>query len=333
MNWLSKNKKTNIFVGLMGDVMVGRLVNERLFSEAPEYIWGNFLPCLKETDLNLLNLEAALTRSTLLVPKVFNFKANPEKVTSLVKGSIGVVNLANNHILDFSTQGLLETVQTLDGAGIRHVGAGRNYEEAIRPSIFTCQGIKVGIMGCTDNEPTWRATHSSAGTLFLDQKTIPSLLKTIRKVKSEVDLLIVSVHWGPNMVERPSEGQISFAHQAIDHGADIIHGHSAHIFHGVGFYHRGLVLYDTGDFVDDYAVDPFLRNDRSFFFVVEAGKEGIAALYLIPVLISDCQVNLAQERDFSESVQRMQALSSEFNTTLILRDTPIPHLEAVYGPR
>jgi poly-gamma-glutamate synthesis protein (capsule biosynthesis protein) len=116
------------------------------------------------------------------------------------------------------------------------------------------------------------------------------------------------------MVEEPNEQQIQFAHQLIDLGVDIIHGHSAHVFQGVEIYKEKVILYDTGDFIDDYAVDPEFRNDRSFLFefVIEGKK--IKTLKLIPVIIQNMQVNFAINHDKRSAIARMQYLSSKFGT-------------------
>ncbi len=110
-------------IGLTGDVMIGRLVEKTLSKVESSYIWGNMLPWLQATDFNLINFEAALTTHDQEVLKTFNFKAKPERVESLSLASIGAVNLANNHSLDYSEEGLLETLQALDQVKIRHVGA------------------------------------------------------------------------------------------------------------------------------------------------------------------------------------------------------------------
>jgi poly-gamma-glutamate synthesis protein (capsule biosynthesis protein) len=294
--------------------MVGRLVNEQLESVPPAYIWGNMLPILKSTDLNLINLEAALTNSFEEVPKTFNFKASPHKVRSLSEASIDVVNLANNHVLDYSEKGLLETLKTLDDAAIKHVGVGKNISEASKPVIIKRKGIRVGILSCTDNEPTWVATSNRPGTRYLSAKEFHLIKGDIEALRPQVDLLILSIHWGPNMKERPSKSFIAFAHDAINAGVDVFHGHSAHIFQGVEIYQKKIILYDTGDFIDDYYVDPFLRNDRSFFFIIEANQTGLLSLRLIPVLISNFQVNRATGSDAVESLERMKQLSREFQT-------------------
>jgi poly-gamma-glutamate capsule biosynthesis protein CapA/YwtB (metallophosphatase superfamily) len=309
-------QEEKITLGLAGDVMIGRLVDDYLNDVPPKYIWGNLLPFLQSTDLNLINLETTLTHSVNTIPKTFNFKASPSKVQSLIEGSIHVVNLANNHILDYSGEGLLETLDTLKTAHIQHIGAGKNFSEAAAPVILSRKGIKIGILGCTDNEEEWKATESHPGTFYLEVGDLEAIRNSIIKLRPQVDLLILSIHWGPNMRQRPSAQFRAFAHQLIDTGADLIHGHSAHIFQGVEAYRGKLILYDTGDFIDDYAVDSILRNDRSFFFLVDINKNGIRFLRLIPTLISNFQVNRAQGTEAQEALQLMQNLSQELHTLL-----------------
>lgn len=146
----TKNNTPMITLGLLGDVMLGRLVNEKIASlnqKSPksgyEYVWGDMLALLRANTLNLINLETTLTTSQEKTAKVFNFKAEPHVVEALKVGQISVVNLANNHIRDFSISGLKETISTLDRAGIQHVGAGNNIMEARKPAIIEKNGIKI----------------------------------------------------------------------------------------------------------------------------------------------------------------------------------------------
>lgn len=309
-----EDKKT---IGLAGDVMIGRTVDDIIGSEGYGYPWGNLLTLLGSTDINLINLETTLTNSNKKIHKVFNFKAAPDRVNTLTEGHITAVNLANNHILDFSEEGLIETIHTLEKARIKYVGAGRNEEEAGKPVILTCGNIRIGLVGLTDNEPGWHAGTSNSGTNYInvfDNWYKEKALKSIRDLRKEADLVILSIHWGPNMKEKPDPAFVEFAHGVIDNGADIIHGHSAHIFQGIEIYRQKLILYDTGDFVDDYAVDPVLRNDHSFFFLIEIDEEKLFRLQLIPVLISKYQVNLALGAEARWSIWRMQQLSTSFGT-------------------
>ncbi|MEE9252556.1 MAG: CapA family protein [Thermodesulfobacteriota bacterium] len=318
----------SIKLGFMGDVMIGRLVDEQISLKGDYvYPWGDVLPLILQTDINIINLEAALTTSGKKVPKVFNFKADPEKVRTLSAARIDVCNLANNHIMDFSKEGLIETARVLEEAGIKHVGAGRNISRAREAAVQERGGVTVGVIGCTDNEPDWCATEDRPGTNYIKVGDTGTARKLIEETRDEVDVLILSVHWGPNMRLRPTRQFIDFAHRVIDCGVDIIHGHSAHVFQGIEIYKDKLILYDTGDFIDDYRVEPVLRNDRSFMVVVELDKTKIVKTTLYPVLISRMQVNLSTGSEFTESVEGIKKLCSEFNTTVMEIDKTCVELE------
>jgi poly-gamma-glutamate synthesis protein (capsule biosynthesis protein) len=316
-NGIVAKGKDSLVIGFTGDVMLGRLVNEQISTTSYTYPWGDVLALLRDTDLNIINLETTLTTSTREVPKVFNYKADPDKVQSLTEARIDVVNLANNHILDFAEEGLLETITVLDSVGIQHVGAGRNKAEAAKPVILKKKNITLGILGYTDNEPGWEAQEDAPGTNYIEiGKGSSRVEKEIEKLKGNVDIVILSIHWGPNMRQRPTKEFHDFAHRTVDTGVDILHGHSAHIFQGIEIYHKGVIFYDTGDFVDDYYVTPSLRNDRSFLYLVEVDQYGLKKIELIPVLISYMQVNKATQDDYRETVRRMRRLSEEFGTTI-----------------
>jgi poly-gamma-glutamate synthesis protein (capsule biosynthesis protein) len=306
----------NIRIGFMGDTMIGRTVNELLASKPTHYIWGDMLNNLLATDLNIANLETTLTTHDKAVPKVFNFKSDPKNVTALTAANITLVSLANNHSLDFGVEGLQETIKTLDSANIMHVGAGKNLDAAMKGAIIEKNGIKIGVLGFTDNEPTWAAGPNKPGINYVHVGNIAPIKQAIALIRNDVDLLILSIHWGPNMRQRPTQEFIDFAHQMIDAGIDIIHGHSAHIFQGIEIYKNKLIMYDTGDFIDDYAIDPLLRNDQSFLFLVDVTKGGIKKLTLIPVLIDTMQVNRATGTVAEEIMRKMQELSAEFGSQL-----------------
>lgn len=312
-----KKQKGQIVLGFAGDTMLGRLVNKKIDHAGYKYVWGNALPLLKKTDINIINLETTLTKSEKRVPKVFNYKAAPDKVKSLQEANIHVVNLANNHMLDFSDEGLIETVRTLDNAKIKHVGAGKNIQDARKPVVIEKNGIKVGIIGYTDYPQDWKATEAKPGTNIIKIGDIKQIEQDIKNVRPNVDILILTIHWGPNKRQRPTEEFQDFAHQIIDAGVDIIHGHSAHIFQGIEVTRKNkLILYDTGDFVDDYMVGPVTRNDWSFFYQVTVDKSGIKKLKLTPLLINNMQVNVATGKEKENMIKHLKTLSEELGTKI-----------------
>lgn len=304
----------------MGDVMIGRGVDAILATRGYSYVWGNTLPLLRSTDLNIANLETTLTTSEKEVFKVFTFKASPDRIKCLNDANITAVNLANNHILDYDEEGLMETIAVLDAAGIQHTGAGKNDVAANAPAIINRNEISLAVLGCTDNEPGWKASNKKCGTHYVDvsnKNDRRSILQAIEQLKQQNNHVIVSIHWGPNLKEYPDEAFVSFAQEMIDHGASLIHGHSAHNFQGIEVFRNKLILYDTGDFVDDYVVHAVVRNDHSFFFMVTFSKEKIVKINLEPVLISNYQVNLAREESSRWSLERMQELSEKFGTNIM----------------
>src|ERR671916_1270726 len=135
-------RKQMITVVLVGDVMLGRGVNEALRTSSPEQPWGDVLPLLDSADLRIVNLECAITdhkQPWTRTPKVFHFRADPSAVEVLKAARVDVCSLANNHTLDFEERGLLDTMEHLKTAGIRYAGAGHNREEAARPALLSAR--------------------------------------------------------------------------------------------------------------------------------------------------------------------------------------------------
>jgi poly-gamma-glutamate capsule biosynthesis protein CapA/YwtB (metallophosphatase superfamily) len=315
-----------ITLALTGDVMLGRGVAESLDHRMrPEEPWGDVRPLLDDADLRIINLECAVTDNEqpwTRTPKVFHFRAPPSAIETLRTARIDACSLANNHTMDFEEQGLLDTLEHLDAAGIRHAGAGRNREEAADTAVLAVPSDptrRVALLAFTDNEPPFAAGADWPGTNYLPVSLQPDVLLRVEKAVATlremgVETVIVSNHWGPNMVRRPRELFRRFARAVIDRGADIFYGHSAHVFQGVEIYRGKPIIYDTGDFIDDYAVDPRMRNDWSFLFRVSLEEGGFQRLELTPVKLSYARVDLAKGGEREKILDRMERLSAEMGT-------------------
>lgn len=303
--------------------MLGRGVNTEIGLRPPGYFWGDTLRVLRSGDAVVANLECAITAHTEIwtgTPKVFYFRADPEAVDVLKAGNVKCVTLANNHSLDFEEEGLLDMLKYLDKAGICRAGAGRDITEAAAPALTTIGSLKVALIGLTDNEPSF-AANGKPGTNFSEINTGSATMNLLKNsVESArqhgAELIILSIHWGPNMVISPPHIFRKFARAAADLGVNIVHGHSAHIFQGIEARNGNLIMYDTGDFIDDYAIDPILRNDWSFIFLVDLDGGRVMRLRLVPVLLSYCQVNLARGAERQAIIDRMKELCEEFDTRL-----------------
>jgi poly-gamma-glutamate synthesis protein (capsule biosynthesis protein) len=311
-----------------GDVMLGRYVNEMLRHITPAELWNDLLLHLAQADLRIVNLECALTTHTTKwtrSEKMFHFRADPEAVRVLEAANIDACALANNHILDYEERGLRDTLRVLDRAGIRHAGAGADAMDAAAPAMLDADGTRVALLSFTDNQPDFAAAADHPGTNYLevalDDKTLQRVADGIAQARGQgADLVVFSNHWGPNFVERPRAEFRGFARRVIELGADIYYGHSAHICQGIEIHRGKPILYDTGNFIDDYAVHPLLRNDRSCLFKVMFERGSLRRIELLPVSLDVGYVALAHGKEFEAICARMEMLCAEFGTKLVRRD-------------
>jgi poly-gamma-glutamate capsule biosynthesis protein CapA/YwtB (metallophosphatase superfamily) len=306
---------------LLGDCMLGRLVNEALENAPPEYPWGDTLPILHRADWRLCNLECVISnRGTpwSAYPKAFHFRSAAKNIAVLEAAQMNAVSLANNHVLDYGYDAMYEMLEILDRAGIVHSGAGLNYGQASRLATVEVFGRKLGLLAFTDNEPDWEATSDRPGVFYvptdLRDSRAAKLLDIIRESSGVVDLLIVSAHWGSNWGYRPPQEHVIFAQALIDAGADIIFGHSSHVFRGIEFYKGRPILYGAGNFVDDYAVDKIERNDQSFIYAIEMADRIPRGMRLYPTLIRRCHASLADGVYASAIAEKMKELCAGFHT-------------------
>jgi len=312
-------------MGFTGDVMLGRLVDEHQRTRSVAAIWGDMVDRLRGLDGLFVNLECCLsTRGEpwRITYHPFLFRADPDwAVPALETVGVDWCSLANNHVLDFGEPALLDTLDALADAGIAFSGAGHDRETAFEPVTVVIGDLTVTVVSFTDNTPEYAATDTSPGTAYVDigdpsEAAREPVRDALEKARSrDTDLLVASLHWGPNMVTEPPEPFRRFAHWLVDEGVDVVHGHSAHVVQGIEVYRGAPILYDTGDFVDDYAVDAGLRNDRGFLFELTVDANGRPVeLRLVPTEISDFAVHTAAPEAAAWIRQRMRERSEAFGT-------------------
>jgi poly-gamma-glutamate synthesis protein (capsule biosynthesis protein) len=300
-----------------------------------DYIWGDALKELEKekVDLRIINLETTITTSNNFEPKGINYRMNPKNIDVLKVFKVDVACLANNHILDFGEEGLLETIETLKKNGILTVGAGKNIEEASKPAIFGRRTSKILIFNYADVSSGvpiwWKAEKNKAGVnLTADQRGFEHGLTRIKKFINEYfkeknlyensqhkfnrnprssalyqrsSVGIFSIHWGPNWGYEISEEERNFAHRLIDEAnIDIVFGHSSHHFKGIETYKGKLIIYGAGDFINDYegigGYEEF-RGDLVLGYVVEIENLKINKLTLLPFRIKKFRLNYCTDEE------------------------------------
>jgi len=207
---------------------------------------------LKEADITFCNLESPFYDEGPPIEGEMVFGAEPVTIEGLKYAGFDIVSLANNHFGDQGTNGMNFTFSHLDENEIEYIGAGENEVEAREPIIIERNGVKFAFLGYNDVESAVRmgymATSNKPGIAVL---TEDNLIQDIQYAKERAHVVVISIHWGVEYEETPTERQITFAHLAIDSGASLVLGHHPHVIQPVEEYNDGYIFYSLGNFVFD----------------------------------------------------------------------------------
>jgi poly-gamma-glutamate synthesis protein (capsule biosynthesis protein) len=272
-----------------------------------DYVWGDALDDLRAADLSIINLETALTCAPQPAPKGINYRCHPANLACLTATGIDCCVIANNHVLDWGEEGLIETLDTLRTNGMAYAGAGRDLEEAQAPAVHRladgARALVYAFGSASSGVPqSWAAKPGRPGVNFLDdhEPALEALAGRIERKKRQGDVAIVTIHWGPNWSYGIEQEDRRFAHRLIDEaGVDIVHGHSSHHPKAIEIHHGRPILYGCGDFLNDYegisGHEPF-RPDLVLAYRVTVAADGFCErLELLPYRISKFRLNRTSE--------------------------------------
>jgi poly-gamma-glutamate capsule biosynthesis protein CapA/YwtB (metallophosphatase superfamily) len=274
------------------------------------YIWGDALAIFEQLrpDVKLINLETSVTRQDTYWPgKGINYRMSPANFPAITAAGIDVCALANNHVLDWGYPGLDETLLTLEEAGVRGAGAGRDLATAAAPATVAVPGrgrvVVFSFGDASSGIPTsWGAAPGRPGVNLLpdlSERTVHLIGERVREVKRRGDLVIASIHWGDNWGFKIPKAHVAFAHRLIDEAAaDIIHGHSSHHVKGIEVYRGKPIIYGCGDFIDDYegiGGYELYRGDLGlmYFVSMDVVNGRLTSLRLVPTQIGRFRVSRA----------------------------------------
>jgi poly-gamma-glutamate capsule biosynthesis protein CapA/YwtB (metallophosphatase superfamily) len=306
-------------LALAGDTMLGRGVAERLGQAPPESLFApEVVEAAAGADLRIFNLECCISERGQPWPgRVFHFRAPPAGAEALAHLGVDCVTLANNHALDFGPDALLDTFEHLRAAGIGWVGAGADEERARTPAALEAHGERLRLIAFSDHPAEYAAGPELPGIAFanLGRGRLPGWLRA-RLDEPGAEPVLVSPHWGPNMTAAPTAPVRRAASELEDRGAALVAGHSAHVFHGVA----GRVLFDLGDFVDDYRVDAALRNDLGLLWLVDLEQGRPARLEAVPLKLDYCYTRIARGDDAAWIARRFAEACAALGTRAGERD-------------
>jgi poly-gamma-glutamate capsule biosynthesis protein CapA/YwtB (metallophosphatase superfamily) len=302
-------------LALAGDTMLGRAVADAFSSDPTALVADPVASMMRECDLCILNLECCISTRGRRWPapdKPFFFRAPPSAVELLAHLGVDCVTLANNHALDYGEEALLDTFDHLRAAGIAWVGAGADIEAARAPRLLDAGGMRLGIVAFSDHPAEFAAAQGRAGIAYARGSGAHRWVHgAIAAARQSADAVLVTPHWGPNMNTEPTRQVQAAAAGLLKAGATLVAGHSAHVFHGTS----GAILYDLGDFLDDYATHPVLRNDLGLLWLVDLDNSGPRRVEALPLKLDYCHTRLAEGDDAAWIERRLRRASEKLGGT------------------
>ena len=295
------------------------------------YIWGDSLAVLTklQPDLRIINLETSVTTSNDFWPgKGINYRMHPDNIGCLTAARIDCCTLANNHVLDWGHDGLVETLDVLQQAAIASAGAGLDQQEAQTPASLIVPGkgrllVFAGGAGTSGVPADWAAGLARPGVNVLPDfngQTMWRIKTAVSAVREPGDVVLFSIHWGDNWGYHIPAAERRLAHQLIDEaGVDVVYGHSSHHVKGIEVYRDRLILYGCGDFLNDYegisGYEQF-RSDLSlmYFPAFDASSGRLMRLDMVPMQIRRFQTVRAGMSDSEWLAGTLNREGKQFGT-------------------
>lgn len=307
----------------VGDIMLGASATEVLLKRGYNYPFTQVKPFLANADAVIGNLEGPLTsicNDEMVLDKQYVFRSPAEQVAPALRlAGFNLFSLANNHVMDYGSSGMNETISALRLEGISSVGVGSNISQARAGTIIDTSSNRLGFLSysLTFPESFW-ATDSKSGAAFGHKKQI---IADIKRLKQLTDNVIVSFHWGREKTTKLRPYQPTLARAAIEAGAALVIGHHPHVLQAIEQYQHGLILYSLGNFVfGSYSQEA--KSSVIARITLDKGKFQNAEFIPINVLNSDVifQPKILKNPEASTVINHLNTLSKHTNTRLDLQN-------------
>jgi poly-gamma-glutamate capsule biosynthesis protein CapA/YwtB (metallophosphatase superfamily) len=259
----------------VGDLLLGSSVKARILAEGADFPFRPAAELLRAADITFGNLECPLTEGGVPTPgksaeslrakRNFLFRAPTQCAGGLADAGFDVVSLANNHAMDYSAEGLRDTLLSLEAAGVRSVGAGETMDAACAPVILTRGKSRVAFLGISDVLPAYSAAGQRTPGVAPARSTAArprfetTVAAQLRDLRQRADFILVSVHWGKERWTRPTPRQVRLGRFLIDAGADGVIGHHPHVLQPIERYRGKPIAYSLGNFIS-YTGKPRART-------------------------------------------------------------------------
>ncbi|MBI5418419.1 M20/M25/M40 family metallo-hydrolase [Candidatus Poribacteria bacterium] len=315
----AQKQPDTIEITAVGDIAYG--LDEKPFVDkyGYDYLFDSTLSLLQNTDISIGNIKTAFSlKGSPRTPKNFLYSFPPEAIKSFKNAGFDVISFASNHFGDFGEEATLETFDIFSSTNIIYIGAGRNIALARELKTSKIKSTKIGFLSYSDKGiPDLFATQTTSGTL---QLTMDYFKSDIENAKKNVDILVVSVHWGDAYTNITNNKQIITARNMIDFGADIILGHYPHVLQGIEVYNGRIIAYSLGTFSfgEYFTNSQNVRDGMILKFKIIDKK--IDKVTIIPLNVDNEKIKFQPQIQRGQSAQKiienLQSYSSEFYTKI-----------------
>jgi poly-gamma-glutamate synthesis protein (capsule biosynthesis protein) len=309
-----------ITIAAVGDLMLGGRTEPFLNKYGPDYPFREIMPVLQRADIIAGNLESPISvRGTAVENKKFTLRAGPIAALALKSAGIRVVTLANNHAMDFGPLALQDTLEILTESGILFTGAGMDLDDARAPAIAAVKGKKLAFLSYSLTFPLeFFASAKRPGTApgYAD-----FVKADIEKARASADLVIVSFHWGAELMTSAKDYQVELGRRAIDWGADLVLGHHPHVLQDLELYKGRLIAYSLGNFVFGSESN---RTNWSIILLLTFRGNILARAEAVPIDVNNYRVKyqprILSGKQAADVLEGINTVSARFQTRLDISD-------------
>ncbi len=308
-----------ITIAAVGDIMLGGRTGPFLREFGPDYPFKNVMPFLGAADIVCGNLESSIsTRGVAVENKKFTLRADPLAARALTNAGIRVVSLANNHSMDFGPLALEDTLDILSENDILYTGAGMDLDGARAPAVVKVKGKTLAFLSYSLTFPL--EFFASAGQPGTAPGYADYVKADIEKIRSRADLVVVSFHWGAELLTAAKYYQVDLGHKAIDWGADLVLGHHPHVLQELEMYKGHLIAYSLGNFVFGSESN---RTNESMILLLTFRDKSLVKVEAVPLDVNNYRVRyqptVLAGKSAEDWLGRINQASARFNTRLELR--------------
>lgn len=287
---------------VVGDMMLGRSITNKGSKNNYKNMFSGVSDLWKDSDYVAGNLECVLLDNASDYEKndkEIHINAETKTANVLKENRFTLVSLANNHLADFKAKGVVNTLDTLDKVGLKHVGAGRNLTEAAEYDIQEINGVKIATIAVSDIIPKdFAAKDSKAG--ILTTKTL-KYYQAVKDASEKADLVIANIHWGVEYGMTETEAQQQLARNLINWGVDVVIGSHPHVLQPVEKYGDGIIFYSMGNFVFDQG---WSRTKDSMVLNYYVDENGNCSFEITPIRIKDGYPEVTNNAFFKKRTYR-----------------------------